>query len=225
MNGYPDGQLYETLYAKYIHKRDVGELIDDARMDLHGKRVLDLCCGTGRLTKECVARGATVTSVDASAGMTNGLRTWMRDNAPTSSLSVCSVEECVGASLLDKVLFDVVFCRQAVNYWMYDDLMGDFAEIIAPGGKFVFNTFTNEPSQIPVVKEYDYDGSRFVEVGWRESDIVRHVQIRQGFPPHVTDFRWIPPAKFLQMLTPHFDVCVTVKDRTSIYICTKGKST
>lgn len=227
MNAYPEGHLYEALYAKYIHKRPVTDLVDRAG-DIRGKRVLDICCGTGRLMKECIARGATVVGVDASADMTASLCKWLKENAPQHFLHITNI----GAFLMRvggeptpglwTPRHDVVFCRQAVNYWLYAEYAALLARCIAPGGKFIFNTFSKEPSEVPVVKEYEFQEDKFVEVSWREADIVHHVQIREGLPPHTTKFRWIPPSKFKEMLSPHFFSIEVVSDGgTDIYICTR----
>lgn len=222
MNAYPEGHLYEALYAKYIHKRPVTDLVDRAG-DIRDKRVLDICCGTGRLMKECIARGATVVGVDASADMTASLCKWLKENAPQHFLHITDI----GAFLMQKVgspgtpRYDMVFCRQAVNYWLYGEYAALLARCIIPGGKFIFNTFSKEVGEVPVVKEYEFQQAKFVEVSWREANIVHHVQIREGLPPHTTKFRWISPSKFKEMLSPHFDIEVVSDGGTDIYICTR----
>jgi SAM-dependent methyltransferase len=61
----PDGSPVE-LYA-LLPDRGEGELIDSA--PLPGASILELGCGTGRVTRQLVARGFQVTAVDESAAM------------------------------------------------------------------------------------------------------------------------------------------------------------
>lgn len=215
------GNVYEALYAKYIHKRPETDLIDKAG-NINGKRVLDLCCGTGRLLKECVRRGAIVKGVDNSPEMISE----MRKECPEIFITCRGVRveliinEIINSQSPDPQ-YDVVFCRQAVNYWIDADLAKNLAEMLNPGGKFIFNTFNKKPSETPVVKEYDFDGHHFVEVSWLVGETVHHIQVRDGLDSHTTSFKWIPTSEFLRMLTPHFDVEVEQDGATTIFVCSK----
>ena len=219
---YPEGQLYEALYAKYIHKRPVSELVDLAG-DIKDKFVLDLCCGTGRIVKECIVRGAVVTGLDLSAEMSEGLMRWLESsNDSRHFLNITDVKSYLIVSSKNKHRFDVVFCRQAVNYWMDWQNAALLASIIVPGGAFIFNTFKNEPGIVPAVKEYNYQSHHFVEVSWLEDgNVVHHVQICDGLPPHTTKFRWIPRDEFMRTLSTHFELEVKEDGPTAIYICTR----
>jgi 2-polyprenyl-3-methyl-5-hydroxy-6-metoxy-1,4-benzoquinol methylase len=208
---YPPGELYEALYAKYIYKRPASELVDKAG-DLAGKKVLDLCCGTGILLKECINRGASVLGIDLSEDMTAG---WLIEK---NSLRIADVRDYLVSTT---ETWNVVFCRQAVNYWLDSTIAGQLAEKIKSGGKFIFNTFNRKPNAIPVFKEYDFGGHRFIEISWLVENIVHHVQIREGLPPHTTSFKWISPHDFMVALSPHFKVESEHERNTTIYVCTK----
>ena len=89
---------------------------------------------------------------------------------------------------------------------------------------FIFNTFNTRPPTKPMVKEYDYEGHHFVEVGWRisKTKMVHHIQVRDGMEPHETSFKWITPSQFRRILeSERFRVMVRVDGRTSIYVCTR----
>jgi hypothetical protein len=96
-----------------------------------------------------------------------------------------------------------------------------------PGGKFIFNTFNTKPSVQPTVKEYEMTDAcaekwyKYVEVSWLDGDICRHVQIREGMEPHVTEFKWIPPEQFQAILEPWFDIEKVTDKYTDIYTCTR----
>ena len=76
---YPNGKLYETLYAKYINEKNLFEMMDLAG-DYKGKKFLDICSGTCRATKEAITRGTSKCAViDKSEDMLpNGYLTYKK---------------------------------------------------------------------------------------------------------------------------------------------------
>jgi len=188
--------------------------------DLTGKRVLDLCGGAGEIALECVDRGASFVSlVDKSADMTDLAE--MRKSGV--EVFLFDVGHYLFVSNMPK---DVVFCRQAVNYWFGKKTVGDLYKSMNSGGVFIFNTFNQQPSPEPKVKKYELADEKgivwsFVEVSWKVGFEVHHVQIREEIEPHHTTFQWIPPEYFKGILSYHFDVEVKTDGGTDIYICRK----
>lgn len=221
---YPDKETYRKLYARYLSEngRNVNEMLGLAGSDFAGMRVLDLCGGAGEMARGACCRNAQyVLLVDGSKEMIGE-----RD----SDIHY-SVEE-VGFFLKDPWYkesgkrFDVVLCRQAVNYWMDKDMAKELSSIMNDGGVFVFNTFNSRPQMMrPLVKEYEFDGARFAEVsifgGYCDEAVVHHVQCRQGMAPHVTMFKWISPEMFDSWLSPWFEVESFVLGKTTLYRCLK----
>jgi len=224
MNHYIHKDTYRKLYARYLppHGRSETEMVDLAG-DFKGKVVLDLCGGAGAIALECVERHAkTVALLDGCVAMVDvatlerkGVRVWVAD-----------VDEFLRIPAPDRWLFDVVFCRQAVNYWFDEETIEGLAAKIAPDGIFIFNTFNRKPPERPVVKQYslsDGDGTHhFVEVHWCVDGIVHHVQVCEGMEPHCTAFRWSSPERFREVLEPCFDLDVRTDGPTYIYVCRKS---
>lgn len=215
---YPDRETYRKLYARYLTRRPAAVLLDLAG-DLSGKRVVDLCGGAGELSVGAAERGAAdVTWVDQCAQMC--------DTAAVLAAGVSVHHMDVGLWLFipkrKESRADVIFCRQAVNYWLDGDGALSVAENLRPGGLFIFNTFNRKPAAKPTVKEYELEGRKYVEVSWLGPDnVVRHVQNCEGLEPHATRFDWISPKKFREWLGPFFEVEERRHGGTSLYRCQK----
>ncbi len=94
-----------------------------------GERVLDLGCGTGDLTAQLAASGASLLGVDASSDMVNEARR----KHPGLSFSLGD-----GQELCFEREFDAVFSN-ATLHWMprADDVATGVARALVPGGRFV----------------------------------------------------------------------------------------
>jgi SAM-dependent methyltransferase len=245
---YPSKERYEALYARFLTK-GVDYLIDAAEMG-EMERVLDLCCGSGRLSRRILENHDVdvLVGVDQSRAMVDDA--WWADQipkvgddakkpwggepigvgpSPRVRLCIEPVRVFLGSWVGIIQPFDVVFCQQAVNYW----LDANTAEMVAlatepDGGRFVFNTFAEPPPMRPVVRDYiikEEDGyeSRAVEVYYSTRDgMVHHFQSREGWEPHVTKFKWISPQQYEEWLSPHFtSVARREEGHSVVYICTR----
>lgn len=107
-----------------------------------GGTILDLCCGTGQLVAQLVARGYAVTGFDGSADMLRHAQ----DNAPASTFVQGDARD-----FAFETPFDAVLCTSASLNHMesHDDLRGVFASVnrsLKLGGIFVFDV--NHPAQM-----------------------------------------------------------------------------
>ncbi len=192
MSHYPNGSFYTELYARYFDQSKMIDLIELAG-DLSNKVVIDLCGGTGRLAQHIshMYSNATVILVDESYKM-------------MSEYDGTMVEATVNEFFRTMIPYtpDVVYCQQAINYWFNREDIQYIYDSFKPGGVFIFNTFSVCPSEIPVIKKYELNNYQFMEISWYvpETNLVHHVQIREGMPPHVTSFQWIPKELFISTL-------------------------
>ena len=219
---YPDRETYRKLYARYLSEngRPVSELLNLANENMMGCRVLDLCGGAGELSLAARIRHAdAVVMVDECPHMA--------DNAALARAGIqvhqSEVQHWLFTPKPERWWFHLVFCRQAVNYWLNATSAKHLASNMHPGAKFIFNTFNRRPSTKPTVKQYEFGGARFMETSWllEKTCEVRHIQCREGCEPHMTKFYWIPPNRFREWLGPYFEVHEHRDGATSIYTCTK----
>ena len=163
------------------------ELVDVlmAEGDLRGRRVLDVGCGTGRLALALAERGAKVWGVDSSEEMLAQARTIAGRRV---GLKLGRAE----ALPFKDGWFERVVLRLVVHLVDRERAFGEVARVVAPGGRVVCATFTQDhfewfwlTSIFPEVAELDR--RRFplpaalvgeLEAGGFESAHVRTVQQR-----------------------------------------------
>ena len=258
---YPDWQTYEILYHKYLWSRDPAELFDIALQTkggqhrdeqcLKGKACLDLCAGTGRLSREIIQYGGIVGAIEKEARMLKPSNfkfvgqfvDHRGDSSDDLQAPFYTVREGVSVSIdtvenafktlkyTNTVNFDLAFCQQAANIWLTPDTVNGLADIMKVGGTFVFTTFNSKPSKKPRVSEYREHGRDYAEVVWlsERSDVdwrdkdewVDHIQICEGYPPHYTAFRWIAADEYDTMLSKRFNVFRIRENKTDFYRCVK----
>jgi SAM-dependent methyltransferase len=127
-----DGRMTQTWspsdYARHAgFVPALGAPLLDRLEPLSGRRVLDLGCGDGALTRDMAARGAHVVAVDASPAMVAAAR----DRGVDARLG----DAC---QLTFEPEFDVVFSN-AVLHWVRDAdaALAGIARALVPGGRFV----------------------------------------------------------------------------------------
>ena|GEM_PF-904561 len=221
------GADYDDLYARYL-TRNLDRLIEAAG-SVEGKRVLDLCTGSGIVAKRARELGASwVMGVDESEDMTKDIPVLPTDGGLDF---VCNAS--IGADF-NRIIcwdygvkFDIVICRQAVNYWWSRKNLEDILGVIDSKGCFVFNTFHGDNwinPKSPSVKKYILNSVMFVEVVWLIRDVVYHVQILEGYPPHFTKFRYINRDEYINDIESLCSVnkwSVERYNNTDIYVIEK----
>ncbi|MBB4636330.1 class I SAM-dependent DNA methyltransferase [Longimicrobium terrae] len=160
-----------------------------------GARVLDLCCGTGRISRALVERGFAVTGLDGSAGMLE----IAAEEAPGAEFARADARDFS----VDVPVDAVVSLFDSLNHVTGDGelarVFGCVHRALAPGGRFLFDlnddssfrrhwrgeTFTTvEDDHASIMRgEYDADARlgtvtvtlfRLMDGSWRRSDVVVH---------------------------------------------------
>lgn len=121
-----DAKLYDHKHSFVWEKaKGVVELLAPKA----GERILDLGCGTGRLTAEIATTGADVIGIDRSQEMISEARAQFRD---------LHFEVADARHMHFDRQFDAVFSN-AVLHWIVEPelVVRSVAKVLAPGGRFV----------------------------------------------------------------------------------------
>lgn len=206
---YPKYYIYEKLYRRYFLK-GVDYFIKEADLTYNDK-VLDICGGNGRLTKELVKFTNNVSYLDKEKDM-------IPLELEKSGVKVYndSIE-----NFIDNInpKYTKVFCEQAINYWLLNVNIKKFSNLFEKDGLFIFNTFSNKPSNKPMIKEYTLDKKSYLEISYLTNNKVQHIQICEGYEPHFTVFDWISEEQYKKLLSPYFDIRIKDDGKSSLYIC------
>lgn len=212
---------YDRIYEPWLG--NAGALLDLAKYE-PGDRLLDLCGGTGAVTHAAWVRGSEDSEIS---------RLTLFDLNPRfqgmGALMGCSVY-CVQGRAEDLLRyfpansFDVVVCRQAIGYVEIKRVTMNVALLLAPGGRFAFNTFIyplDGGVKRYCFKQYRHEGSRYIEAYFFDGTHVNHLQWRPGVGWDVTRFKYYSEADFQEALAPWFDVAIEREGRSLHYLCTR----
>jgi trans-aconitate methyltransferase len=121
-----DAGLYESGF-QFVWK--YGEGVVGLLEAKPGERILDVGCGTGHLTADIAAKGASTLGIDASPAMI----AQARQNFPKLSFQLVDA-----ADFQSEPLFDAVFSNAALHWMMNPDrVAAAIARALKPGGRFV----------------------------------------------------------------------------------------
>lgn len=206
---YPKYQTYEKIYKRYFIK-GVDYFIQEADLNSNDK-ILDICGGNGRLTKELKKYCNNVSYLDKEKDM-------IPLDLKNLGIKVYndSIENFVNYS---NEKYTKVFCEQAINYWLSNIDIKKFSNLFEKSGLFIFNTFSRKPSSKPMIKEYILDNKNYLEISYLVDNKVQHIQICEGYEPHFTSFDWISEEEYRKLLSPYFDVKIKGDGKSALYVC------
>ncbi len=206
---YPKYHIYEKMYRRYFLK-GVDYFVKEANLSSDDK-ILDICGGNGRLSKELIKFSNNVSYIDKEKDMIPldlkqlGIKVYND-----------SIENFVHTT---NEKYTKVFCEQAINYWLLNVDIKKFSSLFEKGGLFIFNTFFNKPSNKPMIKKYILDGKSYLEISYLVGNKVYHVQVCEGYKPHFTVFDWISKKQYEKLLSPYFDIEVKNDGKSLLYKC------
>lgn len=219
---YPTIEEYAFLYKKYLQGTRSEQMINLVPFNLNNTKVLDICGGGGRISNLVLEKGAEVVLVDNCANMTKNLKNTNKFKMSHLSINSYLIEKVKDVKSKISEPFDVAFCQQAINYWFNFENIALLSYCLNQGGVFIFNTFNTKPESYPIPKEYTLDNIKYMELSWLiHGKTVQHVQIAEGITVHTTQFKWVSPEEFQQVLSHFFDLSTINEGKSTIYVCVK----
>jgi SAM-dependent methyltransferase len=205
---------YDVLYARWLESP--GTLLDLARWE-PGMRLMDLCGGTGAVSREAIRRGANAWDISL-----------VDINPRAGGLGVhqvrCHAEDLPYNTLSFSKLYDVIVCRQAMAYLQLTRhrdgtlLLDGVRELLVPGGRFAFNLFARPRW---AVRPYRHNGRWFVEASGFVGRRVGHLQWAVGEGADLTGFRWHKEREVDRVVSKRFAVQKSKKGRSIRWVLTK----
>lgn len=200
---------YDILYARWLeHPEDLLVLAEWKP----GQKLLDLCGGTGAITREALQRGALPESL------------YLVDlNPRAGDTGVHQIQSSAEDADLKMPFqagrFDAVICRQAFCYLNPRNVTRVVFRLLKHRGTFVFNTFVKPKWSLKI---YTYGGKHYLEASAYIRKTVWHIQVCLGVGWDITTFKWQPKEDVLKVLLEEGFKVQTQETAKSIrWVCRK----
>jgi ubiquinone/menaquinone biosynthesis C-methylase UbiE len=169
-------EYYDRIYWWKNYYREVDFLLKVfRRYGVHGKRILEVACGTGNHTKILTSKGYEVTGVDISNDVLRIARRKVRDHATFVQGDMRELDRVIGGE------FDAVVCLfSAISYNVtmgeLRKVLGGFYRHLKAGGVAVFDTHFMKRNFVDGFRDEDvFDDGRVIgarlAVSTRKGDV------------------------------------------------------
>ncbi len=213
---------YDVLYARWLE--NPAKLLRIGGY-VPGQRLLDLCGGTGAVSKAALWAGPEPGSGgDPETILLYDLNPRF-DGVPTVTGNVNDFRDGEGLDHPDvtKHDFDLIVCRQALAYFDFRaDVMGSIprrlVNLLAPRGKFIFNIFVKPKFSL---QTYEFQGRRYFEASWHLwGRKVYHIQACRGHGWDMSSFFWYQKRELQAVLNPYFNCNIIKNGSGQTWVCT-----
>src|SRR5262245_59807968 len=192
---------YDSHFASITDQAIVPLL--NAVGDITGRKVLDICCGTGNLAAQAAARGGRVTGIDFAPTMVE----IARSKIPKVEFQIGDAE----ALAFLAGIFDAALC--AFGLWHFsepDKALAEAARVLKMDGVYAYTTWL-PPQQ-----------------GWDMFDLVvkaiqTHGTMNVDLPPAPPPFRFADEMEAERVLTKQGFKDVSIGKRTAFWIGARGE--
>lgn len=159
----------------YIERQNVDLMLEDKFESIKPK-ILDVACGDGRISQECIKYGET-TSIDSSEAMLNIVddRFKSKENRPKTQLCDIISEDIEG-------LFNVVTCFRYVRHFEYSTRKALYQKVLShltEGGLFIMDV-PNLKFELQLKDTNGWEKYNIYDVFWTKESIIDELE-KNGF--------------------------------------------
>lgn len=183
-----DQQRFGSPSGERVNEREIAQVLS---LLPESGRVLDLGCGTGRLSRRLVEHGRNVVLLDSSGAML--ARAVPAVGAPAVLADAFALP-------FDRASFDaVVALRVMFHFANAQDLVNSVAPLLRPGGRFIFDTYRWTPRALLALASRRWGGKVYTHTAADIASAAANAGLRVGesspcflFSPYL--YRLLPVA-------------------------------
>jgi SAM-dependent methyltransferase len=196
----PIARLYDPWSASVTE--DVEFYVEEARAA--GGAVVELACGTGRISVPVAKAGLSVIGVDASAGMLEVAREYAEAEGVAERLDL-RLGDMREPPVAERVPLVLIPFRSLLHMTTEADrlrVLTAARELLVPGGRLVFDVFAPSSEDVE-----DTDG-RWIEreqgiferADWDQDTRTLTLSVRRGDEASTMELAWLSPPEWRQLL-------------------------
>ena len=196
----PIARVYDPWSASVTE--DVEFYVEEAVAS--GGPVVELACGTGRITVQVAKAGVRVVGIDASAGMLEVAREYAAAEGVAELLELWQ-GDLREPPVTDRVPLVVIPFRSLLHMRTEDDRLRALSaarELLLPGGRLVFDVFA--PSREDIVDTHgrwvEREPGIFERADWDEGERTLTLSVRRGEEASTMLLAWLSPPEWRQLL-------------------------
>jgi SAM-dependent methyltransferase len=196
----PIARVYDPWSASVTE--DVEFYVEEARAS--GGPVVELACGTGRISVPVAKAGIPVIGVDASAGMLEVARGYAQSEGVETLLDL-RLGDMREPPVEERVPLVLIPFRSLLHMTTEPDRLRALAaanELLLPGGRLVFDVFA--PSAEDVENTHgrwlEREPGIFERADWDEGERTLTLSVRRGEEASTMLLAWLSPPEWRQLL-------------------------
>ena len=194
----PIARLYDAWSASVTE--DIGFYVEEARAA--GGTVVELACGTGRISVPIAKAGVHVIGVDASAGMLDVAREYAASQGVELDLRLGDLRQ---PPVPERVPLVLIPFRSLLHMTTEPERLQALRaarELLLPGGRLVFDVFAPSAEDVEDThgRWLEREPGIFERADWDEGARTLTLSVRRGEEASTMELAWLSPAEWRLLL-------------------------
>ena len=194
----PIARLYDAWSSSVTE--DIGFYVEEARAA--GGTVVELACGTGRISVPIAKAGVRVIGVDASAAMLQVAREYAAAHGVELDLRLGDLRE---PPVPERVPLVLIPFRSLLHMTTEPERLRALRaarELLVPGGRLVFDVFAPSAEDVEDThgRWLEREPGIFERADWDEDTRTLTLSVRRGEEASTMELAWLSPPEWRQLL-------------------------